>query len=58
MGYPREGTVRHVVIRQPSTDQFYWVVWEQFRINRQAEWTLEAKKFETYEEARAFSVSL
>lgn len=58
MGYPKVGTVRHVIVNQPNSDPFYWVTWEQFRIEREPQWTLEAKKFETYEEAVAFSLAL
>jgi hypothetical protein len=58
MGHPRIGTVRHVVVNQPSNDEFYWVTWEQFRIDTEPKWTVEAKKFETYKKASEFSLSL
>lgn len=59
MANPKVGTVRHVIINQPNHDQFYWVTWEQFVWERhQAEWATKASKFETYEEARKFSLSL
>ena len=56
MGYPKDGTVRHVIMH-PFDGHVVWVTWEQFRAE-QKEWTSEAKSFEDEKQAQKFSFAL
>lgn len=58
MLYPKNGTVRHVIMH-PFDGRAVAVTWEQFRTkDRAGEWTSETAYFPDEKEAKQFSLSL